>query len=72
MDALVLMNGRRFQAPSGVGQSLPPACAAELLKDEEIFDAGNDDGLSSVKQSLAPVEPAKQVIDLTRDDNGER
>ena len=39
MDVPASMNGRRFQAPPAVGQSLPPACAAELSEDGEIFDS---------------------------------
>jgi hypothetical protein len=40
---LSAMDGGRFQAPPAVGQPLPPACAAELLKDGEIFDSDDDD-----------------------------
>jgi hypothetical protein len=43
MDVPASMNGRRFQAPPAVGQPLPPACAAELSEDGEIFDSDADD-----------------------------
>jgi len=48
--------GRHFQAPPAVGQSLPPACAAELSEDGEIFDSDADDDdadLPSLRQILA-------------------
>jgi hypothetical protein len=61
------MNGRHFQAPPAVGQSLPPACAAELSEDGEIFDSYDDDNLSSPSRIRTPPEPLKRVIDLTRD-----
>jgi hypothetical protein len=68
------MNSRRFQALSVVGQSLPPAYAAELSEDGEIFDFdADDDDLPSVKQILASASSkrATEVIDLTCDDNGD-
>jgi hypothetical protein len=69
MDVPASMNGRRFQAPPAVGQPLPPACAAELSEDGEIFDSDND--LPSVRQILASPKRAIEVIDLTCDDDGD-
>jgi hypothetical protein len=43
MDVPASINGRRFQAPPAVGQPLPPAWAAELSEDGEIFDSDDDD-----------------------------
>jgi hypothetical protein len=58
-----------FQAPPAVGQPLPPACAAELSEDREIFDSDSgDDDLPSVRQILTSP---KQVINLTGDDDGD-
>ena len=68
MDVPASMDGRRFQASSAVGQPLPPACAAEPSEDGEIFDSADDDDLLSVRRILAS---SKQVIDLTRDDDGD-
>src|SRR2546421_8582703 len=65
----VSMNGGRFQAPPAVGQSLPPACAAELSEDGEIFDS--DDDLPSVRQILALPKRVIEVVDLTCDDDGD-
>jgi hypothetical protein len=72
MDVPASMNGRRFQAPPAVGQPLPPACAAELSEDGEIFDSDDDnDDLPSVRQILASPRREIKVIDLTRDDNSD-
>jgi len=72
MDVPASMNGRGFQAPPAVGQPLPPACAAELSEDGEIFDSDDaDDDLPSVRQILASLRRPKQVIDLTGDDDGD-
>jgi len=71
MDLPAPLNGRGFQAPPAVGQSLLPAYTAQLSEDGEIFDSENDDDdddLPSVKQILASSKRAKQVIDLTGDD----
>jgi hypothetical protein len=68
------MNSRRFQAPPAVGQPLPPAYAAELSEDGEIFDFdADDDDLPSVKQILASTSSkrATKVIDLTCDDDSD-
>jgi hypothetical protein len=65
------MNGRRFQAPLIVGQSLPSARMADLSEDGEILDF-EDDGLPSVKQILASLKRAKRMIDLTGDDDDDR
>src|SRR2546430_15428637 len=62
------MDGRRFRPPPAAAQPLPPACAAEPSEDGEIFDSAEDDDLPSVRQILAS---SKQVIDLTRDDDGD-
>jgi hypothetical protein len=70
MDVPASMNGGRFQAPPAVGQLLPPAYAAELSEDGEIFDSDNDD-LPSVRQILASPKRVIEVIDLTCDDDGE-
>jgi hypothetical protein len=71
-----LINGRRFQASSAVGQSLSPIYAAELSENGEIFDSDDDDddGLNDllfVKQILAFPKRAIKVIDLTYDDNSD-
>jgi hypothetical protein len=71
MDVPASMNGRHFQAPPAVGQSLPPACAAELSEDGEIFDSYDDDNLSSPSRIWTPPKPLKQVADVTRDDDGD-
>jgi hypothetical protein len=72
MDVPASMNGRRFQAPPAVGQPLPPACAAELSEDGEIFDSDEDnDDLPSVRQILASPRREIEVIDLTCDDDGD-
>jgi hypothetical protein len=72
MDVPASMNGRHFQVPPAVGPSLPPACAAELSEDGEIFDSYDDnDNLSSPSRIRTPPEPLKLVIDLTRDDDGD-
>jgi hypothetical protein len=65
------MNGRHFEASSAVGQPLPPACAAELSEDGEIFDSDNDDDLPSVRQILASPKRVIEVMDLTYDDDGD-
>jgi hypothetical protein len=67
------MNGRRFQALLAVDQPLPPACAAELSEDGEIFDsdAADDDDLPSVRQILASLKRAIKVINLTYYDDGD-
>ena len=70
MDVPASMDGRRFQAPPAVGQPLPNACAAELLKDGEIFDSDDDD-LPSMRQILAPPKQVIKVVDLTRDNDGD-
>jgi hypothetical protein len=70
MDVLASMNGRCFQAPSAVDQPLPPACAAELSEDGEIFDSDDGD-FPSVRQILASPKRAVEVIDLTCDDDGD-
>jgi hypothetical protein len=44
-DVSASMNGRPFQAPPAVGWSLPPACAAKLSEDGEIFDSDDDDAV---------------------------
>ena len=64
------MNSRRFQTPPVVGQPLPLACAAELSEDGEIFDSDDDD-LPSVRQILASLKRAIEVIDLTCNDDGD-
>jgi hypothetical protein len=74
MDVPASMNGRRFQAPPAVGQPLPPACAAELSEDGEIFDSDADDDdadLPSLRQILASPKRVIEVIDLTCDDDGD-
>jgi hypothetical protein len=71
MDVPASMNGHHFQAPSAVGQSLPPACAAELSEDGEMFDSYDDDNLSSPSRIRTPPKPLKQVADLNRDDDGD-
>jgi hypothetical protein len=75
MDVPASMNGRRFQAPPAVGQPLPPACAAELSEDGEIFNSDDDDAvdddLPSVRRILASPRPAIEVVDLTGDDDGD-
>jgi hypothetical protein len=53
------MNGRPFQAPPAVGRSLPPACAAELSEDGDIFDSDDDDDLSSVRADFWPSKAGK-------------
>jgi hypothetical protein len=61
-------------APPAVSQPLPPACAAELSEDGEIFDSdddGDDDDLPSVRQILASPKRAIEVIDLTCGDDGD-
>jgi hypothetical protein len=63
------MNGRRFQAPAAIGQSLQPARTADLPEDGETLDSDDDDGLPSVKQILASLKRAKWVIDLIGDDD---
>ena len=68
MDLLALMNGRGFQALPVIGQSLSPACTAELSENGEIFDSEDDDDVPSISQIQ---DPPKQVIDLTRDDDGD-
>lgn len=73
MDVPASMNGRRFQAPSAVGQPLPPTCAAELSKNGEIFNSDDDDAadndLPSVRRILAFLRPAIEVVDLIGDDD---
>jgi hypothetical protein len=65
MDVPALMDGGRFQAPPAVGQPLPPACAAELSEDGEIFDSGDDyDDLPTVRQILDSPKQAKRVIEV--------
>jgi hypothetical protein len=73
MDVSASINGRRFQTPPAVDQPLPPACAAELSEDGEIFDSDDDDDddLPSVRQILASSKRAIEVIDLTCDDDGD-
>ena len=44
LDKPASMDGRRFQAPPGVGQALSSGCVADLSEDGEIFDS-DDDGL---------------------------
>jgi hypothetical protein len=70
MDLPAPLNGRGFQAPPAVGQSLLPAYTAQLSEDGEIFNSENDDDddLPSVKQILASSKRAKRVIDLTGND----
>jgi hypothetical protein len=68
MDLLALMNGRGFQALPVIGQSLSPACMAELSENGEIFDSEDDDDLPSLSQIQ---DPPKQVIDFTGDDDGD-
>jgi hypothetical protein len=81
MDLLAPLNGRGFQAPPAVGQSLPPAYMAQLSEDVEIFDSENDDDgddddddddMPSVKQILASSKRTKWVVDLTGDDDDDR
>jgi hypothetical protein len=65
------LNGRGFQTPSVVGQSLLPAYTAQLSEDEEIFNFENDDDdddLPFVKQILTSLKRAKRVINLIGDD----
>jgi len=59
MDVSASMNGRHFQAPPAVGQSLPPACAAELSEDGEIFDSYDNDNLSSPSRIRTPSKAFK-------------
>jgi len=66
MDVPASMNGRRFQAPSAVGQPLSSAYVPELSEDGEPFNSDDDNDLPSVRQILARP---KQVIDLTCDDD---
>ena len=64
------MNSDRFQAPPAIGQSLPPARAAELSEDGEIFDFDADDELHAVRQILALPKRVSEVVDLIcADDN---
>jgi hypothetical protein len=72
MDVPALTSGRRFQAPPAVGW-LPTACAAELSEDGEIFDSDDDDDndIPSVRQTLAPPKQVIEVVNLTRDDDGD-
>ena len=74
MDLLAPLNGRGFQAPPAVGQSLLPAYMAQLSEDGEIFDSENDDDddLPSVKQILSSSKRTKWVVDLTGDDDDDR
>jgi hypothetical protein len=73
MDVPASMNGRRFQALPAVDQPLLSACAAEFSEDGEIFDsdAADDDDLPSVRQILASLKRAIEVIDLTCYDDGD-
>jgi hypothetical protein len=76
MDVPASMNGRRFQAPPAVGQPLPPACAAELSEDGEIFDSDDDDlpewmyqrALVGYEKALRPetIPALKTVSNRTR------
>jgi hypothetical protein len=50
------MNGRPFQAPPAVGQSLPPAYTAELSEDGEIFDSDDDDDLPFVRADFLALQ----------------
>ena len=67
MDVPASMDGGRFQAPPAVSQPLPPACAAELSED----DSDDDDDLPTLRQILDSPKQAKQVIDLTRNNDGD-
>jgi hypothetical protein len=69
VDVPASMNGGRFQAPPAVGQSLPPACAAELSEDGEIFDSDDDD-LPSMRQILALSKRVTEVVDPICDNDG--
>jgi hypothetical protein len=62
------MDGRRFQAPAAVSQLLPPAYAAELSEDGEIFNFDDDD-LPPLRQILAPFKQMIEMIDLTSDND---
>jgi len=57
-DVSASMNGRPFQAPPAVGRSLPPARAAELSEDRDIFDSDDDD-LPSVRADFWPFKAGK-------------
>lgn len=43
-----------FKRPPAVGQLLPSACKADLSKDEEIINTG-EDNLLSTRQIPAPI-----------------
>jgi hypothetical protein len=52
-------------------ETLPSARTADLSEDGEILDS-NDDGLPSVKQTLASSKRAKRAVDFIGDDDGDR
>ena len=47
------------------------ACAAEFSEDSEIFDSDDDGDLPSVRQILDSPKQVTEVIDLTRDNDGD-
>ena len=56
VDVPASMDDGRFQAPPAVGQSLPPARAAELSEDGEIFDSDDDDDLPFVRADFLALQ----------------
>jgi hypothetical protein len=65
MDLPALMEGRGFQAPPAVYESLPSTRTADLSEDGEVLNSDDDDD----DDDLRSVKQAKRVIDLTSDDD---
>jgi hypothetical protein len=58
MDVPASINGDRLRASLSVDQPFPPACAAELSKDD-------DDDFFSVRRILALLKRVIEVVNLT-------